>query len=283
MLLFLNLTEKEYFTIAAIILVAFISVRIIHVLLKRSLERSYENFNEVKTNFTFINNSSRFIVITLALLLIIYTIPPLKAIGLGLLSGAGIFAAILGLASQQAFANIISGVFIVISKPFRVGDIIAIDDGQVAKGTVEDITLRHTVINNFENRKVIIPNSVISSRIIVNSSINESKTCMHVHFGIAYSADINKAIKLVQQLARKHPHFVDNRTEEELADGQQDVIVRVLNLGEYAVEMRAYVWAPSSNEGFALKCDLLKSIKETFDKEGIEIPFPYRNIIMKKD
>jgi small conductance mechanosensitive channel len=281
--LVLGLAEKEYITIALIVVLSFVLVRIIHVFLKRSLQKSYENFNEVRTNFAFINNSSRFVIFTIAIILIIYTIPPLKSIGLSLFAGAGIFAAILGLASQQAFSNIISGIFIVISKPFRVGDIVMIGDGLVAKGTVEDITLRHTVINNFENRKVIIPNSVISSQIIVNSSISDLKTCMHVHFGISYSSNIDKAIEIVQQLARKHKDFIDNRTEEDHAENHPDVVVRVLNLGEYAIEMRAYVWAPTSNKGFALKCDLLKQIKEAFDKEGIEIPFPYRNLIFKND
>jgi small conductance mechanosensitive channel len=281
--LVLGLTEKEYITIALIIVVSIILVRVIHVVLKRSLQKSYENFNEVRTNFAFINNSSRFVVFTVAVILIIYTIPPLKSIGISLFAGAGIFAAILGLASQQAFSNIVSGVFIVIGKPFRVGDIIMLGDGTVAKGTVEDITLRHTVINNFENRKVIVPNSVISSQIIVNSSISDLKTCMHIHFGISYSSNIDRAIAIVQELARKHRDYIDNRNEEAFAEGESDVVVRVLNLGEYAIEMRAYVWAPTTSKGFALKCDLLKEIKEAFDKEGIEIPFPYRNLVFKND
>ncbi len=56
-----------------------------------------------------------------------------------------------------------------------------------------------------------------------------------------------------------------------------DEAVWLLNLREHAIEMRAYVSEPTINKGFALKCDLLKHIKEAFDKEGIEIPFPYRN------
>jgi small-conductance mechanosensitive channel len=283
LLSFLNMTQKEYFSIFLIIVFSVSIVRLLQFLLKRSLEKTYENFNEVATNFKFINNASRLIIFSIAAMLIIYTIPPLKDLGVSLFAGAGIFAVVLGLASQQAFSNVISGVFIVISKPFRVGDIIQVGESNFTKGTVEDITLRHTVITNFENHQIIIPNSVISSQTIVNSSISDPKTCVFIHVGISYSTSIDKAIGLIQNLARKHEYFVDNRTKEEKKTGIPDVIVRVINLNEFSVDLRAYVWSNTSTEGFALKCDLLKQIKEAFEREEIEIPFPYRNIVYKNE
>ena len=277
------MTDKEYLSIFLIIVFSFSIVRLTQFLLKRSLEKTYENFNEVATNYKFINNASRLIIFSIAAILILYTIPPLKNLGISLFAGAGIFAVVIGLASQQAFSNVISGVFIVISKPFRVGDIIQVGESNHTKGTVEDITLRHTVITNFENHKIIIPNAVISSQTIVNSSISDPKTCVFVHVGISYFTSIDKAAGVIQTLARKHPYFLDNRTKAEKKDGVPDVVVRVINLNEYSVDLRAYVWAHTSTEGFALKCDLLKQIKETFEKEEIEIPFPYRNIVYKNE
>ena len=146
-------------------------------------------------------------------MLIFYSIPPLKEIGITLLASAGIFAAILGLASQQAFSNIISGIFIVVFKPFRVGDNIEINNN---RGIVEDVTLRHTI-------------------------------------------------------------------DEQKDKSDPKVIIRVLGYGELSVNLRGYVWSVDSHSGFVMKCDLYKSIKERFDKEGIEIPYPHRTIIQKKN
>lgn len=93
--------------------------------------------------------------------------------GATLFAGAGIFAAIIALASQQALSNIISGIFIVISKPFRVGDYIELSI--LHRGTVEDITLRHTVIRDIQNNRIIVPNSKINSETIVNYHLNDER------------------------------------------------------------------------------------------------------------
>ncbi|MDZ7777461.1 MAG: mechanosensitive ion channel [Bacteroidales bacterium] len=74
-------------------------------------------------------------------------------------------------------------------------------------GTVEDITLRHTVIRNFENRRIIVPNSVISSETIINSNIIEDKVCNFVEISISYDSDVDKAMALMQEEAMSHPNL----------------------------------------------------------------------------
>ena len=150
-------------------------------------------------------------------------------------------------------------------------------------GTVEDITLRHTVIKNPENRRIIIPNSVISSETILNSSITDAKVCSFIEIGISYSSNIDKAIEIIQNQALNHPNFYDNRTEEEKEENIDQVIVRVINLGDSSVTLRAYVWAEDSGKAFVTKCDLLKSIKEQFDRDGIEIPFPHQTVYLRQE
>jgi small-conductance mechanosensitive channel len=186
-----------------------------------------------------------------------------------------------GFASQQAFSNIIGGVFIVVFKPFRVGDFIKV--GKENPGTVEDITLRHTIINSLENRRIVIPNSIISSATILNSSITNERVCNFVEVDIGYNANINQAGQIMTDLALKHPQCIDNRTEEELAEGKPKVEIRVIKLNNYSVTLRAYVWSENSGDGFAMKCDLLKQIKEAFNKNNIEIPYPYQNVLFKQN
>ncbi len=279
---FLEINQRiiQYIIVATVIaLVAVILSRILQKIMKVYFERSSHVLKVDPTRYKFLRNAVSFVVFMLAITLIFYTIPELRTIGITLFAGAGIFAAIIGFASQEAFSNIVSGIFIVIFKPFRVGDNIKI--GDLHHGTVEDITLRHTIINNFENRRIIIPNTVISGQTIINSTIEDEKVCTFIELGISYESDLDNAIKILREEAGNHPNCIDNRSEEELANGDPKVIVRVLGFGDSAINLRAYAWANTSGEGFVMKCDLYETLKKRFNKENIEIPYPHRTIVYK--
>ena len=263
------------------LLVAFIISKILRIILSRFIKLSSSKLKIDPTQFNFLKNAVTFFVFLGAIIFIFYTIPKLKTLSITLFAGAGILTAIALFASQQAFANIVSGIFIVIFKPFRVNDIV--DIGNLPKGRVEDITLRHTVIRNYENRRMIIPNSTISSEIVVNSSIVDEETCNFIEIGISYDSDIDKAMEIMRSEAVSHPNFVDYRTPDEKKEGKHPITTRVIGFGDSSVNLRAYVWTKDHTLGFALKTDLYKRIKEEFDKNGIEIPFPYRTIVYKKD
>lgn len=233
------------------------------------------------TNFSFLKNSLSFIIYFIALIVIFRHIPSLRSFGSALFAGAGIIAAIIGFASQKAFSNIITGIFILIFKPYRVGDVIEISNGRI--GTVEEITLRHTVIKDFKNERIIVPNTVISDDIIINSSITDSKIQCRVEVGISYDSDIDLAMQIMREECEKHPLLIDNRTHEDLANDVPLVRVAVIALADFSVNLRASAWTESFSDAFQMRTDLLKIIKERFDREGVEIPFPYRTIVYKKD
>ena len=262
-----------------IIIAAFIVSRVIRYFMRRFVRKMSESMKLDPTKYNFLMNAMNFIILIIAIMVIFYHIPELKQYGVGIFASAGVLAAIVGFASQSAFSNIVSGIFIVLFKPFRVGDHISLSGGNM--GEVEDITLRHTVIKNYENRRIVIPNAIISNDTIVNSSLNEDKTCMHIVFSISYDSDIDLATKIIQEEAAKHPSILDNRSPEEISAGREKIIVRLINFGDSSVNLRAYAWAEDPMVGFVMKCDLNKSVKQRFDKEGIEIPFPYRTIVYK--
>ncbi|MTI20341.1 mechanosensitive ion channel family protein [Fulvivirga sp. RKSG066] len=263
----------------AVLAGAFFLSRVLRYFIRRFVKRMSESMKLDPTKYNFLSNAINFIILILAVMVIFYHIPQLKQYGVGIFASAGVLAAIVGFASQSAFSNIVSGVFIVLFKPFRVGDHISLSKGN--SGEVEDITLRHTVIKNYENRRIVIPNSIISDDTIVNSSLNEDKTCMYVLFGISYDSDIDLATKIMQEEAMKHPDILDNRSAADKRDGSPMVVVRLIDFGDSSVNLRAYVWATDPMVGFMMKCDLHKSIKKRFDAEGIEIPYPHRTIVYK--
>jgi small-conductance mechanosensitive channel len=270
--------DYSIFTVLVLIIAFFLN-RLLRFMLTRYLKKSSEQLNVDPTNYTFFKNALNLIFIILTISIILYTIPELKRVGITVFAGAGIFAAIVGFASQAAFSNIVSGVFIVLFKPFRVGDIVQARDRYT--GVIEDITLRHTVIRDFENRRYVIPNSIVSNDVIHNSSLYEEETANHIFIGIGYDSDLDKAIDIIRDEAMKHPALMDRRTPESRAEGLPVVDIRVLKLNEYSVDLRATCWTANFIKGFDLKCDLNRSIKLRFDNESIEIPFPHRTIVTK--
>jgi small conductance mechanosensitive channel len=261
--------------VALILVGAFVLERVVRIALKRMYLRS-DKGQEDRTRYRFMRNGTRFLVTVLALCAIVYSIPALHDIAVGLFAGAGILAIIIGFAAQGAFSNIVSGIFIVSFKPFRVGDSIRVGDS--FSGVVEDITLRHTVLVTTENRRVIIPNAKISDETIVNSSIGDEATCQFVEVGISYESNLDKAIEALREEAELHPHCIDRRTPEELEAGEPRVAVRVVQLADSSVLLRAYAWAKDPVIARQMHFDLNRSVKLRFDREGIVIPYPQRTV-----
>lgn len=276
-----SLKVSEYIIVAIILVLTFILVVVTRFLMNRAIRLASEHLNSDPTKYRFMKHMLTATIVTLGIGLAIYTIPSLRAIAVSLFAGAGIFAVIIGFASQQAFANIVSGIFIVLFKPFRINDIITVANQY--DGVVEDITLRHTVIRNWENRRVIIPNSIISNETLINSSIIDEKTNRRENIGISYDSDVDLARSIIHEEMLKHPALIDPRTPEEIRAGVERVLTRVTALGDFSVNIRMELWAENSLEAFKMATDLLDSIKKRFDAEGVEIPFPYRTLVYKKD
>ena len=211
--------------------------------------------------------------------LAVYTIPSLRHVATTLLTGAGILTAVIGFASQQVLSNVISGIFIIISKPYRINNNISLGDN--IEGVVEDIDLRNTVIRDYQNRRIIIPNAMISSQAVVNTDHTDRVVCRWIEVGIAYHANVKQAKSIMREEVTKHPLFIDHRTKKQLKAEEEAVAVRVISLGDFSVTLRAWAWAANYANGLVLQYDVLETIKERFDAEGIEIPYPYQNTVLQ--
>ncbi len=277
--------DKETLEIVIIIIVIIvltvIFTRVVSWLIQRSYVAASKKLKVDATRYRFLKHATTMVIWLMSLGAIVSFIPALRAMAVTLFAGAGILVALMGFAAQQAFSNIVSGIFIVIFRPFRVGDKITV--GSLQSGIVEDITLRHTVIINFENKRIIIPNSVISTDVIINDSIGDAKICRWVEVGISYDSNIAMAIEIIQEIAMNHPFSIDNRSPEQIANGDPIVEVRVTQLGEYSINLKAYVWTDDPMLAHQMHCDINHSLKLKFDEKGIEIPFPYRTIVYKND
>ena len=231
-------------SIIIILIGAFVTSEVLRWIIKRAAKVNSSKIKVDPTNYTFLKNTISFVIYSIAFALVFYSIPSLKALGATLFAGAGIFAAIIALASQQAFSNIISGIFIVISKPFRVGDYIELS--LLHRGTVEDITLRHTVIRDIQNNRIIVPNAKINSETIVNYHLNDERK---------------------KEEILNHKGYLELKNEN---PESSELIVRVTKIENGTITLRTMVGSEDPEKAFEMHCDLNYSIKKRFDSEGVK-------------
>ena len=261
--------------------VIYLFVRLVTAFIKYMFRRSLRRQGKLAVDETkagFIRQIVVAVVYIIGVAAFLSLIPGMEKVSNSILASAGIGAMAVGLASQDALSNVVGGLFIIFSRPFKVGDFIMVDD--IVTGTVMEITLRHTVIRNAENRMILIPNSKMNSSTVVNSSYGETATCAFVEVGVSYTTDLDHAMETMRDEIMKHPMLIDHRSDGERKAGVPQVVVRVISLGDSAITLRAWAWAATPGNAFTMKCDLLKSVKERFDSEKIEIPYPYFNQIV---
>lgn len=276
-----GLEDALVFCTKAVVIYLFVRLltAVVKYLFHRSLTRSGKLALDV-TKVMFVRQMVVTAIYVIGASAFLSLIPGMEKVSTSILASAGILAMAVGLASQEALSNIVGGLFIIFSQPFKVGDHISVDN--VVVGIVVEITLRHTVIRNAENRMILIPNSKINSSTIINSSYGDSSTCAFIEVGVSYDTDLDRAIGIMREEIMRNPKLIDHRTDGEKAAGAPQVLIKVTNLGDSAVTLRAWAWASTSTDALYMKFDLLKSVKERFDKEGIEIPYPYCNQIVKQ-
>jgi small-conductance mechanosensitive channel len=204
-------------------------------------------------------------VITYAIVFIaLISILPLLGIPFkGLTLTGGILGIILGFASQTVVSNFISGLFLIIEKPMKIGDQVEIDG---MTGFVEDVHIISTTLRTYEGIFVRIPNQMVFTTKLTNFTGNVVRR-FEYNVGIRYSDDAAQAIALIKELINSYPFA--------LVEPAPQVFVN--NLGDNAVELMVRVWAPVS-EWYALKMAMLWDIKSGLEKNGIEIAFPQRTL-----
>ncbi len=267
---------QVYIKAVAVLALTIFAGRYSKWLIKKYFSRQKEVTGSSLTTAKFIEHFSSIVIYLVGIGLAIWDIPMLKPVAQSMMAGAGIFAIAIGFASQNALGNLVSGILILVYRPYVINDRITIRGDM--RGVVEDISLRHTVIRNMENQRIIIPNSVINNEILVNSNYADPKMLRFIEIGISYDSDIDLAKSIIADEIGNHPLFVDTRIEKDIDDGAPKVIVRLIELGDSSVTLRGWAWAKNTVDAFIMQCDVLESIKKRFDREGIVIPFPQRTI-----
>lgn len=172
----------------------------------------------------------------------------------------------IGIASQDIIGNLIAGIFIYTDKPFKIGDWIEWDAGTYS-GVVEDISLRVTRVRTFDNELLTVPNAVLTDDTIKNP-VAYNKLRIQVLFGIGYDDDIERATEIIIEETEVHPGIMD----------EPEPTARLTELADSYVGITARLWIDDPNRAdlVTIRSEYVTAVKERFDANGIEIPFPQR-------
>ena len=173
----------------------------------------------------------------------------------------------IGLALQGTLSNVAAGVMLLIFRPFKVGDFV---EAAGHAATIKELNLFFTVMATGDNVKIIVPNGQIWGSSLKNFSANATRRVDFV-FGIAYDADIDKAMGLIRDIV----------ADDERVHKDPEPFLVVSNLGDSSVDITVRIWTDAGNY-WPVKFDTTKAVKERFDAEGVGIPFPTTTIYLEK-
>jgi len=191
-----------------------------------------------------------------------FSILALYPLGLNLSSlivAGGLTSLIIGLAAQNSLGNLISGIFLLIERPFRVGDPVSIGD---VSGVVVNIGLLSTIIRTWEGTLARIPNNTVFGGKIVSYSGTRARR-IEFTIGVSYDTDVEKAIGVIMKLVKEHSYCLVNPAPQVFVDGY----------GDSSINLKVWCWTPPQ-VWYSTKVELLTKIKRILEEAGIVIPYP---------
>ena len=262
----LNEQMMFYFTTYGLNVIGAIIILVLGWIAARTGQRMIRNLlKKPKVDpavISFVGSLAYFLILTFAVLAALAKFGIQTTSFVAVIGAAG-FA--VGFALQGSLANFAAGVLILLLRPFKVGDDIA---GAGEAGTVKEITLFTTVLATADNVKVLVPNGKLFGDVIKNASAYDTRR-VDLQVGIGYRSDIQKAYEVINDLLKQDSRVL-------LEPGPQ---IAVSELADWKVNFVIRPWVKSADY-WPVRFDLTRRIKEAFDKNGIEIPFPQRAVHM---
>ncbi len=225
-------------------------------------------------NLRFLKSAINFLVALVVTYSLFQQFEVTKDISRVLLQSSSLVVAIATFAAQQALSNVISGFSLSVSKPYNVDEKIKVVQGGniVAEGIVKDITIRHTVIRQFNGESCIVPNSVMDAAVITNTNF-QGDIGNFFEVEISYDSDIETAQALVQKICIAHPLSLNTT-----ANG-----VFVKGYTQNGVVLKTTVWTKNLDNSFQACSDIRVEVLKIFKEKGIHVPYQTVTVVSDQD
>ena len=267
-------TLGELLELAVYAAIGFIIAFIVIKIEKKLVAKRLIDKKSIKLRFT--QNIIKIAIIAIAAVWVLTSATATANFGKVLFQGTTILAAVVGLAAGPVISDLFCGLMISINKPFDIGDRVELDNGTC--GVVTDITARHVVITVIDTVVAVIPNSKVNSCVIRNMSWNMKVRSVNLNFNVAYGTDVEQAMAVIKKAVEESPYTVPAwKGKNEYGP------VYFISYADSSLVMSTTIYFPHENPTEKVKSDVNLRVNNAFAEEGIEIPFTYVNVVMKKD
>jgi small-conductance mechanosensitive channel len=199
-----------------------------------------------------------------------HCVPELSGLGAASLTSIGMISLIVGFAAQNTLGNLIAGISLLLYRPFKLGDRLQVTAPTgLETGIVESLTLGYTLLKTDDNRRVVVPNSLMASQTAINLTANDPRVICSVLISISLAADIDKARAILLELAGKHA------LAKELCG------CPLTQLSSSGVTLSLDVWCADAPSANTFRCDLLELAVKRFARAGIVIPISPTTLILR--
>ncbi|MBI2148636.1 mechanosensitive ion channel family protein [Candidatus Woesearchaeota archaeon] len=215
--------------------------------------------------------------ITTVVLYVIAILIALSFLGIEIkpvLAGLGIAGLAVALALQDTLSNFFSAIYIAVDQPVKIGDFIETSTGE--KGYVSDIGWRSTRLRTRENNIIIIPNSKLAQSVVTNYYQVQAKFKVEIPVGISYNSDLNKVEKITAEVAKK----IMTETSPNIKDFEP--YIRYEAFGDSSINFKVSLMVDDVENKYLLNHKFIKELMKEYRKNKIEIPYPQRDIHIKK-
>lgn len=259
---------KHIIIIIAIVGTTLIILKIIGII--------YNKFFSIQKqlHIKFFKNFIQVLIVIFAVYNIFNQFDSFQSFSTTILTSSSLLVVVLGFAFQTSLEDFIAGILISIFKPFNIDDRIYLTKSNIS-GTIENITIRHTIIKTFNNSRLIIPNSIMNKEIVENSHIIDTRSGNFLDVVISYESDLAKAKEIITDIIKNHPKTIDMRSEVDVLLGKPAIIVYIRELGENGIHLRSTVWTENVDDNFLACSEIREKIIKEFAKNEIEIPYPH--------
>lgn len=266
---------KSTLNVAIIIVVALAVFFILRYANKKFFKKIKKDHKHI--HLTLIEKVINIIIFLAVTLLALSAVGGMKDVLSTLLGGTAVVSAVAAFAAQDIIKDMLAGVMISIYKPFDIGDRIELQDGTT--GIVQDMTMRHVVINTIDTIKQVIPNSKINTMYIKNYSFNAPVRSVNFRFPVSYETDTEQAKQVIFDTIKNSEYSVPYKKEENGEEIYKPVYF--LTLSESALIMSATVYYDKDTPTEVVKNDINTSVKKALNDAGIEIPYNHITVINK--
>ena len=263
--------EGAIFLGIAFALVAWVVGWLLRMAVQRMLAHDkHDHFDRMAIKF--LAKLSRYAVYIFAFISYVHFVPGISGMGMVSLASVSVISVVLGLAAQNTLGNVIAGISLLLYRPFKLGDRLQVlAPTGLETGTVESLTLGYTLLRTDENRKIVVPNSLMASQTNINLSPNNSRILCTVPVCIGYESNIDQARAILIDLAGKHPKTLATTG------------CPITQLSGSGIVFSLELWCSDALTAITIRGDLLDQIVKRFSIEGIQFGFSQTRLLLRDD